>query len=203
MNIFYDDEPNTGGLACSDIWNTIVISFLSSEEWNQSSIILKKQTIIDDNIQKTDINIRHISIIEHLESHKEFFNELEIEKKLNIIQEIFWDRKDELFPNKIVFCKEVEEQIKSLDKTIFQQAISILRDIETNKKQITDFNYSPESQSVKNDINLKKLRYFTVDSEKIYFDNHLKFSSHKIYFLEKQDKIYIGYIGKHLPTKKF
>jgi len=198
---FYNGESNDGGLACSDIWNTISISFLSDEEWDKNNIVLQKQTIIDDNMRKIDI--RHTSRIEHLDSHKEFFDELEMEKRLKITQEFFWDRRDELFPNKIVFCKEVEEQIKSLDKTIFQQAISILRDIETNKKQIIDFNYSGESQSVKNDSNLKKLRYFTVDSKKIYIDNHLKFSSHRIYFLEKQDKIYIGYIGKHLPTKRF
>jgi len=200
---FYNHEPNNGGLACSDIWNTIVVSFLSNEQWNSPYIKLQKQTIVNDDINKINLNVRHTSRTEHLQNHQNFFNDLEIEKRLNIIQDNFWDRIDELFPNKIVFCKEVKEQIKSLDKTIFQQAISILRDIETNKKQITDFNYSPESQSVRNNSNLKKLRYFTVDSEKIYFDNHLKFSSHRIYFLEKQDKIYIGYIGKHLSTRRF
>ena len=78
-----------------------------------------------------------------------------------------------------------------------------LRDIETDKKQIRDFNYSSESQSVKDNESLKKLRYFTVENEKLFFDNHLKFSSHRIYFIERDDKIYIGYIGKHLPTKKY
>ena len=200
---FYNDESNNGGLACSDIWNTIVVSFLSSEEWDQNNIILQKQTITNDNIQKIDIDIRHASKTEHLDKHKEFFDELEIEKRLNITQENFWNRIYELFPNKIIFCKEVEEQIKIINKQIFYQAINILRDIETDKKQIVDFNYSPESLSVKSNEELKKLRYFTIDDKKVYFDNHLKFSSHRIYFLEQDGKIYIGYIGKHLPTKKF
>lgn len=203
---FYKFESNEGALACSDIWNTIAVSFLSDEQWNTDNLKLQKQTIVnDDNIQKTDIDIRHASRIEHLESHQEFFNDLEIEKRLNITQEIFWNRRDELFPNKIIFCKEVEKQIKILDKTIFQQAISILRDIETDKKLITDYKYSGEDETVKTNPKMIAKRKFTINGEKIFFKNHIKSLSNanRIYFLEQDDKIYIGYIGKHLPTKKF
>jgi hypothetical protein len=201
---FYNSISNDGGLACSDIWNTIAVSFLSNEQWDTDNLKLQKQTIVnDDNIQKTDIDIRHTSKIEHLESHQEFFNNLEIEKRLNITQENFWKKREEFFPNKIVFCKELEEQIKTIDRDIFYQAINILRDIETDKKLITDYSHSGESQSVRNSENLKRLRYFTIENEKIYFDNHLKFSSHRIYFTKQDGKIYIGYIGKHLPTKRF
>jgi len=203
---FYNSELNKRALACSDIWNTIAVSFLSDEQWNTDNLKLQKQTIVnDDNIQKTDIDIRHASRIEHLESHQEFFNDLEIEKRLNITQENFWNRRDELFPNKIIFCKEVEKQIKILDKTIFQQAISILRDIETDKKLITDYKYSGEDETVKTNPKMIAKRKFTINGEKIFFENHIKSLSNanRIYFLEQDDKIYIGYIGKHLPTKKF
>jgi hypothetical protein len=197
---FYDSTPNDGGLACSDIWNTISVSFLSDEEWNKNQINLKKNTIVNGAI---DVDIRHASKIEHLDKHKDFFQDLEQEIRLNITQQNFWIRKKELFPTKIVFCQEVQEQIQQINSTIFYQVINILRDIETNKKLITDYNYSGESQSVKNNKNLNKLRYFTIENEKVYFDNHLKFSSHRIYFFKQNNKIYIGYIGKHLPTKKF
>ena len=197
---FYNSKSNEGALACSDIWNTVAVSFLSDEQWDKDSIKLQKHTITNGII---DIYIRHTSKIEHLDSHQDFIKDLEKEKRLNITQDNFWEKRKEFFPKKIIFCKEVEQQIKALDKDIFYQAINILRDIETNKKQITDFNYSSESLSVKNSEILKKLRYFTVNSKKVYFDNHLKFSSHRIYFMEKDDAIYIGYIGKHLPTKKF
>ena len=203
---FYNSKLNKRALACSDIWNTIAVSFLSDEQWNTDNLKLQKQTIVnDDNIQKTDIDIRHASRIEHLESHQEFFNDLEIEKRLNITQENFWNRRDELFPNKIIFCKEVEKQIKILDKTIFQQAISILRDIETDKKLITDYKYSGEDETVKTNPKMIAKRKFTINGEKIFFENHIKSLSNanRIYFLEQDDKIYIGYIGKHLPTKKF
>ena len=197
---FYNGISNNGALACSDIWNTIVVSFLSNYEWDRDSIKLEKHTIENDII---NINVRHASKVEYLDSHKKFFQDLEDEKRLNITQDNFWKNRKEFFPKRLIFCKEVEKQIKSIDRDIFYQAINILRDIETDKKHIKDFNYSPESQSVKDNESLKKLRYFTIGSEKNYFDNHIKFSSHRIYFIEKNNIIYIGYIGKHLATKKY
>ena len=199
---FYDDRATIGGLACSDIWNTIAISFNSKEEWNKESITLEKHSILDT--QEKSINIQHSSKVEHLEKHKDFFDNLEEERRLNITQENLWKRREEFFPNKIVFCKEIEKQIKQIDKIIFEQTIGILRDVESAKKLITDYNYSGESKSVKEDESLKKLRYFTLGNDKVFFENHIKSlpNANRIYFLEQDDKIFIGYIGKHLPTKK-
>ncbi len=194
----YNGTPTIGALACCDIWDTITISFNSSEQWDIDNIVLQKQTILND--KEININIRHASKENHLNTHHGFFKELEEERKLGITQDNFWKNREEFFPNKVIFSKEIEKQIKHLDKTIFQQAINILRDIETNKKLVTDYSHSGESQSVKEDKELKKLRYFTIDKEKVYFDNHIKSLSNanRIYFLEQNDKIYIGYIGKNL-----
>jgi len=69
---------------------------------------------------------------------------------------------------------------------------------------ITDYNHSGESQSVKNDDSLRKQRLFTIEGKKVFFEHHIKSLSNanRIYFLEQGDRIFIGYIGKHLPTKK-
>jgi len=200
---FYQKNSTVGGLACCDVWDTIVISFNSNEEWNTKNITLQKQNILND--REININIRHSSQIEHLKYHEDFFDDLEKEKRLDITQNNFWNRREEFFPNKIVFSKEIEKQIENIDKIIFEQAMSILRDVESNKKLITDYNHSGESKSVKDDEKLKKLRYFTVEDEKIFFGNHIKSlpDANRIYFLEKNNKVFIGYIGKHLPTKKY
>ena len=192
----YNSQSTFGGLACSDIWNTIAVSFNSHNEWNKDIIILQKNTI--------DINIQHASKVEHLKSHEDFFKELEEEKKLEITQDNFWDRRKEFFPNKIIFCKEIKKQTKNLDTLIFQQAISILRDIESNKKKPTDYKNSPESESVCNNEKLKNMRIFTIQKIKIQFNYHIKSlpNANRIYFLAHKNKIYIGYIGEHLPTKK-
>ncbi|MDM8568110.1 hypothetical protein QUF50_01070 [Thiotrichales bacterium HSG1] len=199
---FYKEKSTKGGLACCDIWDTLAISFNSDGQWNREKIILQKQTVFDE---EKIINIRHSSKIEHLNTHQDFFQELEKYKKLGITQDNLWERKKKLFPKKIIFCEEVEEQIKSLNTIIFQQAITILRNVESGQKLITDYNYTPEGESVRNSGKLKKLRYFTINGEKVYFDNHIKSlpNGNRIYFLEKDDKVYIGYIGKHLKTKKY
>ncbi len=193
---YYNNKSTFGGLACADIWNTIAISFNSKEEWNRDIIILKKE---DENI-----NIKHSSSITHLNSHIKFFEELREEIKLNITKENFWERRKEFFPKKIIFCKEVEKQVQNLDKLIFQQAISILRDIESNKKLIIDYNISGEGKTVKdNNKKLKKIREFTINNKKVFFEKHIKNLSNgnRIYFLEKDKNFYIGYIGKHLANK--
>jgi len=199
---FYNNISTQGGLACADVWNTLAISFNSDEEWNNYKIILQKETISDE--EKVNIEILHLSKKEHIEDTlKDFFNELEDFIKLGITQNNFWEKREEFFPKRIVFCKEVEKQIKTLDKHIFRQAIRILRDIENNQESIPKNKYTPESPSVKNNTKKSDKRMFTINNEKVYFDNHITFSSKKIYFLEQDDKIYIGYIGKHLPTKKY
>ncbi len=194
---YYNGQSNFGGLACSDIWNSISISFNSNTEWNNDSITMTKNSL--------EIQIRHSSQVVHLNTHKVFFEEIEEELKQNITQNNFCDKRNEFFSHKIIFSKEIDKQIKDLDTSIFNQAIGILRDIDSGRKLVTDYNHSGESQSVKNDDTLKKLRYFTIDDEKVYFDNHIKSLSngYRIYFLEKDGKIFIGYIGKHLKTKKF
>ena len=194
---FYKGQSTFGGLACCDIWNTIAVSFNSCDEWNSDIIFLQRG--------KIDIAIRHASQSEHLNICQDFFNEIEEELKLEISQNDFWERRGEFFPNKIILSTEVEKQIENLDSRVFQQAMGILRDVEKSRKLITDFSHSGESKTVKQDEALKKQRYFTIEDEKIFFENHIKSlpNANRIYFLEQGDKIFIGYIGKHLPTKKY
>ena len=77
------------------------------------------------------------------------------------------------------------------------------------KLKLLGLDASDDSISVKNDPNLKKDRLFRLpNGDDKYFFYHLKFYGKfetRIYFLptEKNSKCYIGYIGKHLKTKKF
>ena len=63
----YNQQSTFGGLACSYIWDTMAVSFHSSDEWGNDVIVLQKNAI--------DINIRHSSNIEHLKEHTEFFKD--------------------------------------------------------------------------------------------------------------------------------
>ena len=201
---FYNTETTDGGLACSDIWNTIAVSFDSHPQWNTDAIILQRDALSDDELIQQDIQIKHASKLQHLEAHYQFFNNLSEEIKLAISKETFWEQKKDFFPQLIIFCPEVKAQINKLDKIVFQQAISILRDIETQQKLIIDFNHSGESATVHQNPELRKLREFTIDGNKVFFEQHLKSlpNAYRIYYLERGKNIYIGYIGKHLKGKK-
>lgn len=200
---FFNGNSTIGAFACAEIYNTIVISFSSNQLWDRAFINIKKESINSSN--KEDIKIRHISTLEHFSSHDDYFEKLEKFLQLNIKPSNFWDKKDYLFKNKILICQEVKEQISSIDSRVFNQALSILRDLDSGDKQLKDFTTSSESKSVQKTPALKKLREFYVDSKREFFKNHIKNlpKGYRIHYLEKNEKIYIGYVGKHLPTKKF
>lgn len=203
---FYNNQTTANGLASCDIWNTIAVSFSTQAQWKHSLISLKKITLTADNAtQENLINIKHASNKDHLKQHPDFFEEIREEQKHNITQCDFWDNREEYFPKIIKFCPEVEGQIKKIDKTIFQQTMSILRDIETQRKLPTDYHWSVDGESVHNNPKLENQRIFTVLGEDIFFSNHIKSLSNgnRMYFLEKGNNVYIGYIGKHLKTKNY
>lgn len=190
----FEGESTLGGLACADIWGTVAISFQSDEKWNNSLVELHKDG--------AKISVKHISDSTHIQIYKDFFGALEQCIQLDIKPSNFWKRKDELFKTKIIICDEVEKQIKTIDTVIFARALSILRDIENGTKCLSDFTTSGESPSVEQNPKLKKLREFEIDNQKEYFQNHIKNlpNGYRIHYFEKNDKIYIGYIGPHLAT---
>lgn len=201
---FYNKLSTDGGLACCDIWNTLAVSFDSDMQWDKSEIFLQKDTIVEEDLVQKEITIKHASKICHLDQHQHFFNKIDEENKLNITPDNFWNNKEVHFPKIINFCPEVEEQIKPLDRNVFRQVVNILRDIEMGRKTINDFNHSGEGQMVNNDPKLREMREFTVNDKKVFFQNHLKNlpSGYRMYFQEKNEVIFIGYIGVHLSTKR-
>lgn len=202
---WYQQKITVGGLACCDIWNTLAISFKTNKQWDAHQITIKKTEIINEEIIDSDTAIQHVSKLNHLPNHQKFFEQIESENKLTITPDNFWGNKNKNFSNRIRFCPEVADQIKKLDYKTFMLVINILRDVEMIRKLITDFKFSGEKETVKNDPKLKRLRIFTVNDKKIFFENHIKSlpNGHRIYFKEMYDEVWIGYIGKHLPTKKY
>lgn len=193
----FEGQSTLGGLACADIWGTIAISFASDKKWNLPLMTLEKDG--------TSIDVKHISDETHIEIHKDFFEVFEQWLQFDITPLNFWAKKDELFKEKISFCDEVKKQIINIDTVVFSQAVAILRAIETGEKALSDFVTSNESSTVEQDPSLKKLREFTIEGQKEYFQNHIKNlpNGYRIHYFEKNEKIYIGYIGKHLKTKKY
>lgn len=201
----YNNETNNE-MGYVDMFNTFLISFTSSDEWKIPKIKLKKY-IYNKNqeIEESDIEINNISKEEHLIFHKDRLEGKRYEIISNLVKN-FSKYKDKYFVNKIVINSEVEKSLEKLDKTVLEKAITILYDLEIENKKISDYKYSTESETVQTNPNLLKERLFKFDDgSKLYVFNHLKSLpfGNRIYYLEKNKKIYICYIGLHLPTKDF
>lgn len=134
----------------------------------------------------------------------------------NITSSNFWEWKEVLF-RKIKFCDSVEHQMAWLGRSrYFRQVIDRLVELDgfnqgwtkgmctANRiNEATNLTVSNESDSVRNDKNLKRLRTFQLPEKgsSEYFEMHIKTGELRMHFfpLESNHTIYIGYIGSHLP----
>lgn len=129
-----------------------------------------------------------------------------------------WEKRTVIFPN-LEFCENVKAQLyadpERFHTVKIMERLQILQDYFSRNNTMYDvkelgINARTESDSVKENPSLNQYRRFRIPSgeEKFFFD-HIsftgKYTGGRIYFYPciKENKCYIGYIGRHLPTKKF
>lgn len=209
-----NDEYNIlGGVIALD--NEIPMFSISNFDfWQKDKINGEHEKKVDN-----EIKVETVSNFSHTSSNSEI-NKITHDISLNKISSgmDLWEKRKELFPN-LVFCENVKKQLYD-DPEKFH-IIRIMNQLEclqgyfhscSTKFSLQDVNKNArmESYSVQNSPKLKKFRLFKLpNGEKKYFFCHIsftgKFSSGRIYFLPDcpSKKGYIGYIGRHLPTKKY
>jgi hypothetical protein len=156
-------------------------------------------------------------------------NEKHISTKMNYIEfkakylwditpESFWERREMLFTN-IILCPSVESDLKKVAGsflTLIKDKLAELdRYISINWKDGT-FNYIDANQksslsiSPESDKTMKQEKYYNQrlfsmpDGRRVCFELHIKTSGNlRFHFYPENNKIYIGYIGKHLDTDRF
>lgn len=201
---YLDERVDEIGYA--DIFQTLLISFNSSEKWDKDRLNLKK-IILEESGDYTEreVEVYNTSRVEHLESNLEIFEKIDNEKIESLVKN-FKETYRVIF-KKLEFGIDVIKNIEYLDKRVLRDAIAILYQLEIGKKELTDFKCSGESESVLNNPELKEKRKFKMENgEEYYMFQHIKNlpNGNRIYFHKKSDeKIYIGYIGKHLKTVKY
>lgn len=201
---YLDERVDEIGYA--DIFQTLLISFNSSEKWDKDRLNLKK-IILEESGDYTEreVEIYNTSRVEHLESNLEIFEKIDNEKIESLVKK-FKETYRVIF-KKLEFGIDVIKNIEYLDKRVLRDAIAILYQLEIGKKELTDFKCSGESESVLNNPELKERRKFKMENgEEYYMFQHIKNlpNGNRIYFHKKSDeKIYVGYIGKHLKTVKY
>lgn len=196
------NEKSNLDMGYADIFNTLLISFNSSKIWDSHVLNLKKIQLTNEcSVEESIVDLLHASKMCHLNSHLKFFENLEHKILLNIQDKFKQGEKN--FFKKIQFCKEIDECIYNIDRRILNDSIKILYYLEITKRNLNDYSYSDESDGVKNNPRLRNMRRFTLpNNEQIYMFKHIKNlpNGYRIYFHLDNDSIFIGYIGKHLPT---
>lgn len=154
----------------------------------------------------TEDNERHID-------SKEKYSNFKNEKLWNIENyEALWERKELLF-ERIILCPDIESNLKNTISHFspIKQALKALEKYCKENWIIGSFSYqdarkkglniSPESDSTMKQEKLKKQRMFKLPNGRAEcFELHLKLGDIRIHIFPDNLKVYIGYIGTHLPT---
>lgn len=201
-----------GGLMAFE-WDSYIVSFLSSEIWKNEWMEGKylSLNVEDDEVVK----VRNCGMLEHVDR----IVESEKKKQQLIISSgsELWEKRKQLYPH-LVFCESVKKQLEearvSIQIQTIMKRIQILEDYfatydgEFDKNEV-GYGCRNESESVKSDRDLKACRKFlTPFGKEDFFYWHISFAGNypgRIHFIpDAEHKVgIIGYIGKHLPTKKY
>ena len=196
--------------------NEEVVSFGTCALWRGAQIAGMYYTIDEETEAETEAEIqvknytpaRFASIREN--AQERLFKEISSGQDL-------WDRKEALFPH-LKFCDSVKSQLLG-DPERFH-VVMVMKRLQRMDEYFASCGdvYDPkvlgldartESETVRNDPELKEYRKFQLaDGSFAYFFDHISFSGKycgRIHFLPDAPNgmCTIGYIGRHLRTKKF
>lgn len=194
-----------------------IVNLKSHCEWEKNNKNFDYETFIKDELIHSKKEVSQIFDIQSLQC----LLVLEKENKYKSISsgQDLWEQWDELFPN-LIKCENVKNCLyrdpekNHIEKVIeqlnlLQQYFSSLKNsFSLNELKKLGIDVSDESDTVKKNQKLKKVRFFKLpDGSKEYFYYHTKFFGKfesRLYFLpiSNSSKCYIGYIGRHLPTAK-
>jgi hypothetical protein len=222
LQLFEVKLPN-----CSDelsvlraaIWHECpIVSYPTKEPWNKNFVLVN---VVE--LDESGENRYSKEIVNYFDSNEIDENSLRNSQKESILsgQELL-EQKNELFSN-LDFCGDSQSQLRNFDlgKAVLEQVKDRLHKLDEfcnkwNKGHFQDFykglqdsglNVSRESESVRDNPEMRSEREFYLpNGKKEFFENHMKLGrSIRIHFYQNADdkKVYIGFIGKHLQTKKY
>lgn len=203
------------GLGAAHFLDTLAVSFWHEpSDFCQNYVnMLRSELDEQANLQESTVKVIHSSKEEHPVTYKEWFeNRLkeEAEKRKDL-----WEKRETYFPH-LIFCGNTEKDLTEGEtiagiSRVFEK-LQRLNDYaaewkkggfsidEVGKKGI---DVSNESDRTMQHPKLKNLRRFRLpDGTKTIFEPHIKTAGLRFHFYadEAAHQIYIGYIGKHLPT---
>jgi hypothetical protein len=218
---FRYDGSDAEGLGFAILLESIAVSLDTEECWRQSEIDVEVEEIIE---VEGDIQIvpsvkvtRHASYPNHLDTHRDW---LQLERFATSVQngKDLLDRIEDWFPN-LVVLDSAKDQVREMfaGTPQLRQFVNKLFELENYCQQWKTGGFdknslaskaSPESASVRNDTHLRSFRIFRLpDGREEFFEWHLRLTPDewRLFFLPDpaNHKVYIGYVGRKLPTRKY
>jgi hypothetical protein len=213
---FYFKGEKSIGLGVSQLLNTVAISFQTRPDWLNVLIDVDHHMVhlIDQKIKIAESNVKVKNAFDEgsAKTYKQWF-EGERMKSLRNTAEL-WKRRTELF-GQLIFCDGVEAQLGSI--SLNDEGMDRIKErLIAVDKYCTDwteghfdhtkigFKISGESEATLNRFGEE--RTFRIPSgEYKLFEDHFKLGDIRIHILvdNEQKRVYVGYIGKHLPTVRF
>ncbi|MCM3078537.1 hypothetical protein [Brevibacillus invocatus] len=202
--VAFELNGKTISLVTHSLWSEHKISGIHITLDPDTEEALSTETELDNIYSSDQVALLQDEVIEHTFQHISSGQDL-------------WDNKAILFPY-LEFCDSVKDQlIEDSQGFHIKQVLLKLQRMNAYFGD-DDTQYDPqklgmkartESESVQQDPELMKQRLFRMpDGKTRYFFDHIGFTGNycgRIHFLpdKANKKCYIGYIGKHLKTKRF
>jgi hypothetical protein len=209
-----NDTKLVAGLGAAYLLETLGLSFSSHPIWNSEEITNIVHWYLDETGSETTeiILVKHASQPEHVARHTTWF-ENQRRESLQKSSDL-WNRRQEFFPN-LSLCGEVEKQLTKLgiQSKYFDQVIERLKRLDNYARDWTEGAYSDDmvkqyglKVSGESPGTLSKhgqsRKFRLPNGERRLFEKHIKTGDLRFHFYPDNEKkhIYVGYIGKHLPT---
>jgi hypothetical protein len=214
LSDFYYENQVVPILGAVYLLKQLSLSFNSNTIWDKPVFKINHSEMISSGeIIDRLVDVNNVTSIAHWEAHYVNIEQLQkdiIRNSADIVSKI-----EEQFQH-IIFIKSAIKQLEShnISPVLFNEiweALKVLDNmIENNNKELTlhdvractNLDISDESISVKQNPKLNRHRRFFYNDAYRFFWYHIKnFSNaYRLHFLVEDNKIVVGYIGKHLPT---
>ncbi len=203
------------GLGAAHFLDTLAVSLWHEpSDYCQNYVdMLRSELDEQANLQESRVKVIHSSKDEHPETHKEWFEsrlKAEAENRKDL-----WEKRETYFPH-LIFCGKTEKNLTEGEtlagiSRVFEK-LQRLNDYAADWKEggfsvdgvaAKGVVVSNESDSTMQHPKLKEKRRFRLpDGKKEIFETHIKTGGLRFHFYadEETHQIYVGYIGKHIPT---
>lgn len=205
--------PEAKGFGAAYLSDKLLLSLFTDTQWDTHEL-RGWHWYLDGNGQEqtAQVNVGHFATTVHVEQHKPWIQQRQIEQLQRSVD--VWEKQNEFFPN-LTLCGDVKRQLKNVGISgSLTQIIDRLRTLDTfvanwesgafdlaGLQRQTNLDVSVESDSTMNLYSASR-RFKLPDGRRELFEMHIKTGNFRFHFYadDTEKKVYVGYIGSHLPT---